>query len=84
MNRAYNHYFFHYTQTPLLVVNTSEVDFVKRRGGRGRPPEADPAAWEGHAVLRAAGKQEVAGLQTINSRINSAPPSRSCGSNGDG
>jgi deoxyguanosine kinase len=30
INRAYNHYFFHYTQTPLLVVNTSEVDFVKR------------------------------------------------------
>ena len=30
MNRAYNHYFFHYTQTPLLVVNTAEVDFVRR------------------------------------------------------
>jgi deoxyguanosine kinase len=26
-NRAYNHYFFHYTQTPLLVVNTAEVAF---------------------------------------------------------
>jgi deoxyguanosine kinase len=30
VNRAYNHYFFHYTQTPLLVVNTAEVDFVRR------------------------------------------------------
>jgi deoxyadenosine/deoxycytidine kinase len=30
VNRAYSHYFFHYTQTPLLVVNTSELDFVKR------------------------------------------------------
>jgi deoxyadenosine/deoxycytidine kinase len=30
VNRAYNHYFFHYTQTPLLVVNTAEVDFAKR------------------------------------------------------
>jgi deoxyadenosine/deoxycytidine kinase len=29
VNRAYNHYFFHYTHTPLLVVNTAEVDFVK-------------------------------------------------------
>jgi deoxyguanosine kinase len=29
VNRAYNHYFFHYTTTPLLVVNTAEVDFVK-------------------------------------------------------
>jgi deoxyadenosine/deoxycytidine kinase len=30
VNRAYNHYFFHYTLTPLLVVNTSEMDFAKR------------------------------------------------------
>jgi deoxyadenosine/deoxycytidine kinase len=30
VNRAYNHYFFHYTQTPLLVVNTAAVDFVSR------------------------------------------------------
>jgi deoxyguanosine kinase len=30
VNRAYNHYFFHYTQTPLLVVNTADVDFVSR------------------------------------------------------
>jgi deoxyadenosine/deoxycytidine kinase len=29
VNRAYNHYFFHYTQTPLLVVNTAEVDFAQ-------------------------------------------------------
>ncbi len=27
-NRAYNHYFFHYTQTPLLDVNTADVDFA--------------------------------------------------------
>jgi len=30
VNRAYNYYFFHYNQTPLLVVNTTDVDFVKR------------------------------------------------------
>lgn len=30
VNRAYNHFFFHYTRTPLLVVNTAEVDFVHR------------------------------------------------------
>lgn len=29
VNRAYNHYFFHYSATPLLVVNTAEMDFVK-------------------------------------------------------
>jgi deoxyguanosine kinase len=28
--RAYNHYFFHYSRTPLLVVNTSELDLVNR------------------------------------------------------
>jgi deoxyadenosine/deoxycytidine kinase len=30
VNRSYNHYFFHYDTTPLLVVNTSEIDFVNR------------------------------------------------------
>jgi deoxyadenosine/deoxycytidine kinase len=30
VNRAYNHYFFHYTATPLLVVNTSDLDFARR------------------------------------------------------
>jgi deoxyguanosine kinase len=28
--RAYNHYFFHYTRSPLLVVNTSELDLAER------------------------------------------------------
>lgn len=28
VNRAYNHYFFHYATTPLLVVNTADVDFA--------------------------------------------------------
>lgn len=28
LNEAYNHYFFHYTRTPLLVVNTDRIDFV--------------------------------------------------------
>lgn len=28
VNRAYNHYFFHYSAAPLLVVSTAEVDFV--------------------------------------------------------
>src|SRR5260370_30169825 len=30
VNRAYNHYFFHYAQTPLLVVNTADVDQIGR------------------------------------------------------
>jgi len=30
VNRAYNHYFFHYAHTPLLVVNTTDLDFARR------------------------------------------------------
>ena len=26
LNEAYNHFFFHYTATPLLVVETSQLD----------------------------------------------------------
>ncbi len=29
---AYNDFFFHYTETPLLVVNTSDIDFVSDPG----------------------------------------------------
>ena len=28
VSQAYNQFFFHYDETPLLVVNTSEIDFV--------------------------------------------------------
>ena len=31
LTEAYNYYFFHYDQSPLLVVDTSEIDFVSRR-----------------------------------------------------
>ncbi|UCF80324.1 MAG: deoxynucleoside kinase [Acidobacteriota bacterium] len=31
LNDAYNNYFFNYNRTPLLVVNTSEIDFVHRK-----------------------------------------------------
>ena len=30
LNEAYNHFFFHYTGSDLLVVNTSDIDFVDR------------------------------------------------------
>jgi len=29
LNKAYNHYFFHYNQSPLLIVNATNIDFVK-------------------------------------------------------
>lgn len=28
VNDAYNHFFFRYAETPLLVINTSDIDFV--------------------------------------------------------
>ena len=31
VNEAYNHFFFRYSETPLLVINTSDIDFVHRR-----------------------------------------------------
>ena len=30
LNEAYNYFFFHYTDAPLLVVNTDSIDFVRR------------------------------------------------------
>jgi deoxyadenosine/deoxycytidine kinase len=28
VNQAYNHFFFHYNSTPLLIINTNDIDFV--------------------------------------------------------
>jgi deoxyadenosine/deoxycytidine kinase len=30
LSEAYSYYFFHYRETPLLVVNTDDIDFVNR------------------------------------------------------
>jgi deoxyguanosine kinase len=32
LSEAYNHYFFHYDETPLVVVNTDQADFVHTPG----------------------------------------------------
>jgi deoxyadenosine/deoxycytidine kinase len=31
LNEAYNHFFFHYQEAPLLVVNTNDMDFVRNK-----------------------------------------------------
>ena len=31
VNTAFNNFFFYYTETPLLVVNTNEIDFVEKK-----------------------------------------------------
>lgn len=28
LNQSYNHFFHHYTESPLLIINTSDIDFV--------------------------------------------------------
>jgi len=28
LNQAYNNFFFHFTASPLLIINTSNIDFV--------------------------------------------------------
>jgi deoxyguanosine kinase len=30
LNKVYNDYFFHYTQSPLLIINATDIDFVNR------------------------------------------------------
>jgi deoxyadenosine/deoxycytidine kinase len=32
VNRAFNNFFFYYSETPLLVINTNEIDFVEKKG----------------------------------------------------
>jgi deoxyadenosine/deoxycytidine kinase len=36
LTEAYSYYFFHYDQSPLLIVDTSEIDFVKRKEDLGQ------------------------------------------------
>ncbi len=36
---AFNHFFFHYSESPLLVVNTDEIDFVSNPGDLGQLAE---------------------------------------------
>jgi deoxyadenosine/deoxycytidine kinase len=32
VTEAYNHFFFHYTASPVLIVNTNDIDFVENEG----------------------------------------------------
>jgi deoxyguanosine kinase len=34
LNSAYNHYFFHYIDSPLLIINTNDIDFVANEEDR--------------------------------------------------
>lgn len=32
VNKSINNFFFYYSETPLLVINTNEIDFVEKKG----------------------------------------------------
>ena len=34
LRKAYDHFFYHYTDSPLLIVNTAEIDFVENAAER--------------------------------------------------
>lgn len=75
LNDAYNHFFFHYTETPLLIINTDPLDFVNnpadfaelldqiRQAGKGttfyQPMTADDKARLKGRLFSAAADQEV-------------------------
>ena len=61
---AYNYYFYHYEETPLLVVDTNEIDFVNQ-----------PADFDDLVVQIQKAKQGVQYYVPAGSR-ESAPPSR--------
>ena len=54
LNEAYQHFFFHYTASPLLVVETSSFGGRPDRRHRRRPDPADRGDDGRDAVLRAA------------------------------
>ena len=31
VNKSFNNFFFYYSETPLLVINTNEIDFVEKK-----------------------------------------------------
>jgi deoxyadenosine/deoxycytidine kinase len=55
---AYNDFFAHYTETPLLVVDTSDIDFVNNEGDRENLLNAIRKAQAGtqHYLPRSAGR----------------------------
>ena len=54
LNEAYNYFFFHYVDAPLLVVNTNGIDFVNNPDDFEDLLHAHPVAPAGHGLLRAA------------------------------
>ena len=56
--KAYEHFFFHYSASDLLVVNTAEIDFVERSEDLQMLSAPRQRTDQGHAVFPALGSAE--------------------------
>jgi deoxyguanosine kinase len=67
LNEAYNHFFFHYDRTPLMVINTNEIDFENDPGDLKDIAEQIAKAPPGvtyYQPLRSRDKAAIKGRQT--------------------
>ena len=80
LNEAYNHFFFHYTATPLLVVETSQFDLSWGDEALADLERQIRDDGQGHAVLRAAndsvGRSRSRGRTSGSRAWHSRPPRR--------
>ena len=60
--KAYEHFFFHYTQSDLLIVNTSEIDFVDRNEDLQELLKKVSAPIKGTQYFLPLGNQEAASV----------------------
>ena len=59
--KAYEHFFFHYTSSDLLIVNTSEIDFVDRNEDLQELLRKVSAPIKGTQYFLPLGSEEAAG-----------------------
>jgi deoxyadenosine/deoxycytidine kinase len=73
LNNAYNHFFFHYNQSPLLIVNTDKLDFVNNDADFSELLEQIRAAGKGTTFYQPMTEADKARL---NNRLFAVPPER--------
>jgi deoxyadenosine/deoxycytidine kinase len=76
LNKAYNHFFFHYTSTPLLIINTNNIDFVHNENDKEEIIEQIVNAKAGTYYYQPMGShdrtiiQERLGLKNVSNEID--------------
>ena len=71
--KAYEHFFFHYTSSDLLIVNTSEIDFVDRNEDLQELLRKVTEPIKGHAVFSASGRAGGGGGVGLSSVVRRWP-----------